>query len=328
MQINSKFPYFSSSKNVWWIKTVLLLILLFLLYKLLNEKIKHFEEIKQSFDVFKSTQNQFLIVLVIAITPINWAFEALKWQKLVSKVERISFFEAYRGVLIGLTFATATPMMIGDYAGKILMLKSNKRLESIGAVLLGNSLQLYTSLLFGTISYSLFIFWSKPSFLIFHIIIVSLFLVSLTLGFILARNLPNLNQFLSKNKWLSQLKPYIGILENYSIAETKVLLLIAIGRYLIFSTQFYLMFHIFQVDLSASVLWVGIGLIFLGKTVASVLNFLGDLSIRELTSIYYFSYFGANLAAVSSATFTIWLVNVLLPIIFGIFFIIKIRLIP
>lgn len=326
MQINSKFPYLSSLKNVWWIKTVLLLTIIYLLYGLLTEKIKHFEEIKQSFTVFNSPLNQTLLVFVILLTPINWAFEAFKWQKLVSKIEHISFFEAYRGVLIGLTFSTATPLMIGDYAGKILMLKSNKRLESIGAVLLGNSLQLYTSLLFGTISYILFIYWSKPSFLMLHILMVLLLLGSLILGIILARNLPNLNQFLSKNKWLSSLKKYIGVLENYSISETKTLFLIAIARYIVFSFQFYLMLRIFQIDLSFSILCVGIGLVFLGKTMASVLNFLGDLSIRELTSIYYFSYFGTNLAAVSSATFTIWLVNVLLPIIFGVFFILKIRL--
>ncbi len=301
------------------------MIVLYSLYKLIQSKIEHFDAVKQSFQLLLSAKNIFLMLIILLLTPINWAFEAWKWQKLALKVEKISFWEAYRGVLVGLTFATATPMMIGDYAGKILMLKSDKRLQSIGAILLGNSLQMYVSLLFGTASYLFFVIWAKPEPIWLHISIVLLLATCLVFGVFLSLNLSNINHFLSKNSIFEYLKKYLKVLENYHISELKTLFIIATSRYLVFSLQFLLMFKIFQINLLDTVLLVGIGIIFLTKTLISALNSLGDLSVRELTSIYYFSYFGANIASVSSATFMIWLMNVLFPIIIGSVFVLQVK---
>ncbi|CAH0996105.1 hypothetical protein EMA8858_02235 [Emticicia aquatica] len=313
---------------MWWIKTGIFLLVLFMLYNLVKTKIEHLSEFKQSFSPLFLAGNRLILIVIILFTPINWAFEAWKWQKLASKVEKISFWNAYKGVLIGLTFATATPMMIGDYAGKILMLKTDKRLQSVGAVLLGNSLQLYISLLFGTISYIFFVFWVKPSPIFIHIIIITFLLIFLVFGIFLGINLSNINQFLSRNKLFEYLKKYLGILENYTLAELRNLFIISTCRYIVFTFQFLLLFKIFQINLPNSVLLAGIGIIFLTKTLISILNALGDLSIRALTSIYYFSFFGANIASISSATFSIWLINVLFPILIGSLFILELKLKP
>lgn len=328
MQINSKFSNLTSSRVLWWIKTIIFLTIIFLLYRLIQSKIEHFDEVKQSFSSLFLPKNILLLIIIALLTPINWAFEAWKWQKLASKVEKINFWEAYKGVLIGLTFSTATPMMIGDYAGKILMLKTDKRMQSIGAILLGNSLQMYVSLLFGTISYLFFIIWAKPNPLSLHIFIITVLIICLIFGVFLSLNLSNINAFLSKNKLFEYLKKYLGVLENYTPTELKKIFIIAVSRYAVFSFQFLLMFKVFQINLPISVLLVGTGIIFLTKTLISILNALGDLSIRELTSIYYFGFFGANIAAVSSATFMIWLVNVLLPIFIGSAFILQLKFTP
>lgn len=301
-------------------------MILSLIYLLVINKIDSFEQIKQSLNLLFRPKSITLLCCIILLTPLNWALEALKWQKLASKVELINFSEAYRGVLIGLTFSTATPMMIGDYAGKILMLKSDKRLQSIGAILLGNSLQLYVSLLFGTFGYLFFILYSKPSPLILHTLANVILVGALVFGVFLSYHLSDIQLFLSKNHFFEYLKKYLGVLENYTINELKNLFFIATARYLVFSFQFLLMFKIFDINLSNTILLAGIGIIFLTKTIISAINALGDLGVRALTSIYYFSYFGVNITAISSATFMIWLVNVLLPIIFGSIFILQLKL--
>jgi hypothetical protein len=317
-----------SSRVLWWIKTIIFLIVVLLLYRLIQSKIEHFDEIEQRFKTLFLPKNIFLLIIIFLLTPINWAFEAWKWQKLALKVEKISFVEAYKGVLIGLTFSTASPMMIGDYAGKVLMLKTDKRLQSIGAILLGNAIQMYVSLLFGTISYLFFVIWANPNPMFLHICIVGFLIACMVFGIFLSLNLPNIKAFLSKNKYLEYLKKYLDVLENYTLLELKKLFIIALSRYVIFSIQFALMFKVFQVNLPIYVLFFGIGIIFLTKTLISILNTLGDLSIRELTSIYYFGFFGANIAAVSSATFMIWLVNVLFPMLIGSVFILQLKFTP
>ena len=187
---------------------------------------------------------------------------------------------------------------------------------------------MYVSLLFGTLSYLFFVIWANPSPLFLHILIITFLTICLIFGVFLSQNLSNINAFLSKNQFFEYLKKYLGILENYTFTELKTLFVIATSRYFVFSLQFVLMFKVFQINLPISVLLVGVGIIFLTKTLISVLNSLGDLSIRELTSIYYFGFFGTNIAAVSSATFMIWLVNVLFPILIGSIFILQLKLTP
>ena len=96
-----------SSRVLWWIKTIIFLTVVFLLYRLIQSKIEHFDEIEQGFKTIFFSKNILLLLILFLLTPVNWAFEAWKWQKLASKVEKISFWEAYKGVLIGLTFSTA-----------------------------------------------------------------------------------------------------------------------------------------------------------------------------------------------------------------------------
>lgn len=327
MQINSKISYLTSKRVLWWIKTLIFLVILYATYLLIRQKGADIEAMKQSFERIYSPINILLLLIVLALTPINWAFEAWKWQKLASKVENITFWEAYRGVLVGLAFSTATPMMLGDYAGKILMLKSDKRLQSIGAILLGNGMQLYVSLLFGAISYLFFIFWSKPTPIFLHLGIVFCLILALIVGLLLSFNFHRIDKFFTQKKVYQYILKYLSVLKYYNVLELRNVFFIASGRYIVFTIQFLIVLKIFDINLPISILLAGIGMVFLAKTLASVLNFLGDLSVRELTSVYYFSYFGVNASLIASATLMIWLINVLLPIVVGSLFILQLKLI-
>ncbi len=310
---------------LWWIKTIIFLVILNATYLLIRQKGANIETIKQSFERIYSPTNILLLLIVLVLTPINWAFEAWKWQKLASKVENITFGEAYRGVLVGLAFSIATPMMLGDYAGKILMLKSDKRLQSIGAILLGNGMQLYVSMLFGAISYVFFIFWSKPTPIFLHLSFVFCLIIALIIGLLLSFNFYRIGNFSTESKILQYILRYLNILKYYNIIELRNVFFIASARYIVFTIQFLIVLKIFEINLPINILLAGIGIMFLAKTFASVLNFLGDLSVRELTSVYYFSYFDVNTSIIASATLAIWLINVLLPILVGSLFVLELK---
>jgi uncharacterized membrane protein YbhN (UPF0104 family) len=327
MQINSKISYLTSNRVLWWIKTIIFLGVLYSVFLLIRQKGGDIQAIRESFSLIYSPKNIPLLVLVLLLTPINWAFESWKWQKLASKVENITFWEAYRGVLVGLAFSTATPMMLGDYVGKILMLKSDKRLQSIGAILLGNGMQLYVSLLFGAISYLFFIIWSKPTPVFLHLSIVFCLIIALFIGLLLSFNFHRVGSLSTKNRLFQYILKHLNVLKYYNIIELRNVFFIAVARYAVFTIQFLIVLKIFEINLPISILLAGIGIVFLAKTFASVLNFLGDLSVRELTSVYYFSYFDINASLIASATLMIWLINVLLPIVVGSLFVLQLKLI-
>ncbi|MBA4852246.1 lysylphosphatidylglycerol synthase domain-containing protein [Emticicia sp. BO119] len=323
MQINSKISDFTAKQGFRLLKNILFAGVLYAVYILLKEKGEGIEEVFTYFRKMPMSLSMWIILLLI---PVNWAFEAWKWQRLAAKIEKISFREAYQGVLAGLALANFTPMMIGDYAGKILMLKTRNRTASIGAILLGNGMQLYVSLLFGAISYGYFLWVAKPEPFILHISIVELLFVLLLTGLWIAFNLQKLNLFNSSNKYFNSINQYLTILKDYSLSEIRYIFLIAASRYAVFSIQFLLVLQLFQIDLPMVVLLVGVGIVFLTKTLGAAFNFLGDLSMRAITSVYYFGYFGVRLSLITTATFTIWLINVLVPVIIGSMFILTLRL--
>ena len=297
--------------------------LIYSVYSLIQEKSDNIGDIWQKLEAIISPENTPKLAIVLLLMPINWAFEAWKWQKLASKVEKISFQEAYKGVLAGLSLSVITPIMLGDFTGKILLLKSDKRLQSIGAILLGNAVQLYVSLFFGSMSYLFFVFWVKPTPIFFHLSANFLLIIALIFGLFLGLNLSKIDTFSTKNKLFNYLKHCLIILKHYDTHELRNILLVATARYLVFSLQFLIMLNIFRIHLPIYVLLAGIGMVFLAKTLASTLNFLGDLSVRAFSSIYYFSFFGVQTSLIASATLTIWLINVLLPIVVGSIFVLQ-----
>lgn len=322
MQINSKISDFTATQQLRVLKNILFAGILFAVYRMLKEKGESIEEVALYFSQIPLSLNLWIVLLLI---PVNWAFEAWKWQRLATKVEKISFLRAYQGVLAGLALANFTPMMIGDYAGKILMLKTPKRTASIGAILLGNGMQLYVSLLFGATSYLYFLWATRPTPFVLHSSIVSGLFILLLIGVWIAFNLQKLNLSDTSNKFLRYISQYLVVLKTYTLAELKDILLIAIGRYLIFTIQFLLILQLFQIDLPILALLAGTGIIFLTKTLGAAFNFLGDLSMRAITAVYYFGYFGVKLSLITTATFTIWLINVLVPVIIGSLFILTLR---
>lgn len=322
MQINSKISDFTVKQALSIIKNILFATVLFSVYLLLKEKGESIDEVLMHFRQIPISATIFIVLLLI---PVNWAFEAWKWQRLAIKVEQISFWEAYQGVLAGLALSTFTPMMIGDYAGKILMLKTRKRTASIGAILLGNGMQLYVSLLFGALSYAYFIYTAQPKPAVLHGGILGLLAILLLSGIWIAFNLQRISFADSNQKLFRTIGQYLVVLKTYTLGNIRVIFLIATGRYITFSIQFLLVLQLFKIELPLVVLLAGIGIVFLTKTLGAAFNFLGDLSMRAISSVYYFGYFGVPLSLITTATFTIWLINVLFPVIIGSLFVLTLR---
>ena len=94
---------------------------------------------------------RWLFIGTAILIPLNWGFEAKKWQLLGQKLEPISYLRAYRAVMVGLTLGFITPNRLGDYAGRVLELKSKQRLEAIGAIFIGRFCQLVATVIVGSV---------------------------------------------------------------------------------------------------------------------------------------------------------------------------------
>ncbi len=328
MQSNtpSRFSWWYSLKKIGWVfKLLLLVAMLSYLYITIQEKGQSLQDIYQLFDERLTTGRLVELVFVVLLTPLNWACESRKWQLLAQKIEKISFRQSLKGVLAGLALGFLMPNNVGDAAGRVLSLQSHQRLTGVGAALLSNGLQFYVSLFFGTIGWA-FLLMQQPTLQRWPQLTL-LILLTMTLGFgmwlIIRRQ--TAEQYLERFRLFRWAEPYVDVIARYELAEIRRAFRWAVLRYGVFTLQFGVLLSIFDIVLSASTALACIFLVFFAKTLIPALNFLGDLGIREASSLYFFSFYDIAPARVVAVTLTLWCINILLPVLVGVFWMMKLK---
>ena len=290
------------------------------------------------FRMIQQRQAWFLISLILFLMLVNWGIEAVKWQLLIAKIEKISLFRAFKAVMTGVSVSIFTPNRTGDYLGRVFILKKANHVEGILITLIGSfaqvavtiatglfclisfldqylhvSLQLHNYLLIGLV-------FLVPCFVFLFILLY--FKISVISDFIV-RFLPR--------KW-DRFVDYSRIFARYNKQELLVVLSLSSLRYLIFSTQFYMLLRIFGVELPLSQGLVIIPVIYLILTIVPSIALI-DLGIRGSVSIFiiglYFKKSGlipadTELAILTSST-VLWLVNLIFPAILGTFFVFNLK---
>ncbi len=269
---------------------------------------------------------RYLLLLTALLIPVNWGFEARKWQLLGSKVERMSFKKAYRAVMVGLTLGFITPNRIGDYAGRVLVLKSQQRLEAIGAIFIGRFSQLVATVLVG--AGGLFYFLVQFYWTLYPAACLSLLVVLLALSgamLLLLYNARAMVALVAAVRPLRKVVRYVAVMNRYSTREVTRLLWLSLGRYMVFLTQFVLLLYMFKVRLPLVQYLSGVSGTFFLKSMAPSVTLLSDLGVRELSAMFLFGLLGQDRLQVLSASLSLWLLNIAVPSALGLVFVFRLK---
>ncbi len=258
------------------------------------------------------------VLLLVLLTPVNWGFEALKWQVLVGRVERVTFRAAYAGVLAGLALGMAIPTGIGDTVGRVLSLRTRHRADSVGAALVSGGMQFYVALVMGAIAWTAHLtlvpIRNSPTA---QTLAVGLWvLTGLGIGLAIARR--SLVNWSTKWPFASRFAHYWAVAGQYAGAEMGAAFGAALLRYLTFSGQFLLVLHLYGLStLPLPDRLAGVGLVFLVKTITPAFNWLSDLGVREAAALWVFAPYSLPAPVLVAATLTLWVVNILAPVLVG-----------
>lgn len=328
MQSNtpSRYSWIISLKKMAWVfKWGLLVAMLGYLYMTIQQKGQSLEDVYWQLRQNLNREHWVELVIVGLLTPVNWACESRKWQLLAQKVEKINFFESLKGVLAGLALGFLLPNNVGDAAGRVLSLQSHQRLSGVGAALLANGLQFYVSLTFGTLGIG-YLIVCLPAFQNSAAWVLLGALVStIVAGIWLIVKRKEATFYLEKFRWFRWIAPYVEIISQYSISEIVAAWRWAVIRYGVFTLQFFLLLQVFKVTLPLGAAISNIFLVFFAKTLIPALNFLGDLGIREASSLYFFSFYEVAPSQIVAVTLTLWFVNILLPVLLGVVWVMKLK---
>lgn len=263
-----------------------------------------------------------IVPFIIGLCIVNWGLEAGKWFVISKQLGETSYADCFRGVMSGLTLSMFIPAGIGDYLGRLGYLKTDRKLEAAALVYLTGIVQFMVTLVFGLFGLFYVLRQTLPingfellGFMLLAVSVVAIGLCSLAhLGVRWSRGLRG--HFLKINNALRAISRW----------DLRWLISLAILRYLVFGLQLYLLLDVFKPEVGMPIILAGITWIFLSKTILPTFNFLSDLGVREFSAVFFFSLFGIGAHLIVIPTLVLWLVNIFLPSLLGLYFILTVRI--
>ncbi|HNX85369.1 MAG TPA: lysylphosphatidylglycerol synthase transmembrane domain-containing protein [Bacteroidales bacterium] len=278
------------------------------------------------------------MVIVLLLMILNWSIETWKWRYLISKIERISFFKALQAVLVGTSISSFTPNRIGEFFGRVFILRKSSHIEGILITVLGSMSQLLITLLTGSAALLLLLprYFSETPFghgyLYYSLtgIVIGLDLLLVGIFFNLSF-ISTLKEKIFRNK-LKRFRKFFRVFGFYHPGEIGAVILLSFSRYLVFSFQFYLLLRLFGVIIPLPVCLGLIALIYFIMAVVPTIT-LAEIGIRGSVALYVFDLYFASSGgtapslqlSIFAASTLLWIINVGFPALTGTLFLYRLQ---
>lgn len=269
-----------------------------------------------------------LMIGVLALMIVNWGLEAVKWKLSVQQVQQVSLGKAFRAVLSGVSFSVSTPNRVGEYLGRVLYMDDGNRLKAISLTIMGSISQLLITLIAGLIS----LFFLRHT-LAEHQLLTSFWLrmigYGVGLGVLILTffyfRLPWLIRWVDRLPAMRRFVWLIEALEHFNATLLWRLLSLSATRFLVFILQYYLLFRLFNVEISWPQALATISVMFLVMAVIPTIALFTDLGLKGEVSLKLVGLFSTNQLGIGLTTLSIWLINLVIPALAGSLLILSIK---
>jgi uncharacterized membrane protein YbhN (UPF0104 family) len=262
------------------------------------------------------------LVLAIVLMFANWGLEARKWQLVIKRVQPLSFIQSVKAVFTGTTLAFFTPNRIGEYMGRILYLDEGKRIKAISLTIVCSMGQLLVTWWAG-IGGILYLqahgntellltfagLWMKM--LLYFTVAVA---VILTLFYF---RLAGLVRWIEKFPRLQKPVAYIRVLDSLNATILFRILSLSVLRYSVFIGQYYLLFDVFDVHITAAQVAGSVSVIFLVLSIVPTIAVITELGVRWKVGIEVVQLFDRNITGILATSLIIWIINLVIPALIG-----------
>lgn len=249
----------------------------------------------------------------LLLIPVNWGIEAYKWKLITAPIQWISYKTATKSVYSGVCLGNLAPGRATEFLAKIIFFKIENRPKITVLHFVGGMFQLSITIISGFIALLLMLknfggdsVWMTYTTSIIGIILLTLLILSIyKINYIL--------NFISKKiSKQSQVEDF-----NYKFSAKALIKLFGFSalRYAVFFLQFVLLIYLFHRGISVSV-FSEIALYFLITTTIPMISVL-EAAIRAAVALVVFKDSGISNSALALSSLLIWLVNIIIPSIFG-----------
>jgi len=296
-----------------WKMLVLIASYSFLGYKLLN--FNQYDVLAAQWEQMPLSQAWWLVA-VLALLPLNWLLESLKWKMLTSRVQKITVSDAVKAVLSGISTGFFTPNRIGEIIGRVAFLEPENRKAGVTLSILNSLTQNMVMVLCGTPAFILFFRATSGiteinktlylTFLVLGLLMLALFLFTL----------PQWSKQLKNGRISRNIKSYTDCLTGYNRIDLFHIMGVSLFRYLVFCTQFYFMLQFFGIELAPWQAMVAIPTTYLFVTFTPSLAF-SEAAVRSSYAVLVIGAFSTSTVGIAMAGICIWAINFIFPMLVG-----------
>ncbi len=287
------------------------IILFFLFYKIYQER-------QQIIDLGKKLDGKslFFVSFIALLMLPNQFIEVLKWKRTNNRLNvPQNWNESILAVFTGNSSAFITPNRVGEYFGRLMFVSEENRLKAFWITFIDRLQLMNVTLFMGSIAS----FYFSTS-LIFSITILSLSTIFLIIFespklFSISLNLfsPLISYFRLIETYLVESKDILNNLKVFWLVENQLL---SFSRYLIYTLQYLLMMRIFGLEYPFLDTILMIFWIYLIKSILPSIAF-SELGTREAVAVWVFEQQNLPVSIAISATFAIYIINILIPALIG-----------
>lgn len=302
------------------VKIIIVLLGVYVLYKkiIVNQNI---EEIWNKIETSFTDRRQFaLMISAFALVFLNIYLEAIKWKYQIKPIENISKCKSFLSIFTGMTAGMFFPNRMGNFLGRIFMLEKGDRIKAAMVTIVGGMAQMIATVSIGLIASIFYV--KKYSVLI---IVVATLIITLLLLIYFNIYLLKYFQFLIPKKIKEKTEEYFEVFSLYDKSELMKIFFISLARYFLYTFQFVILIWAFGVPLNYFNAMIPIALTYLAMMIVPFIT-ITEIAVRGSVSVVIFENWlimnGINSSygmMVFSASSLLWIFNIALPAIIGVF---------
>ncbi len=306
-------------------KTIIKVIFVVLFGFWIYTQIQHYQDNITAQEKVEGPIKYTYLVFVIVLVPLNWYLEALKWRRLCKPYILISIKTSLQAVLSGVTLGLVTPGRIGDYAGRMLITPILNKSLVVASTFVGSVAQNLCNIGLGLVlSLPLIDTILETKYVSSEIFYTVIVIQVLVLAFIYLRMhllFKIVISWLSKTRF-KKFSSDLYSLGVYNKGDLWYVLGISFLRYLLYFAQYSLTMQAFDQTISVINLISAVSAIYLIQSVLPLPAFISLLARGEL-AVLVWSTFGIGPVVALSATFSLWVSNLILPALVGLYYLVK-----
>lgn len=300
------------------VKTVLLGILVAAIWTQLRRKTGEVDLVA-TFTAQWAEGRHLIFLAVLALMPLNWMLEGVKWRVLVRRFQPdYTALDGVRSVLCGVMLGFITPNKMGEFAGRLAHVQRAHWPKGITAGFWGGVAQFIVTYTVGVIFglYAVHL-WLQDHVDLPYGVLVASAVVTIAIACWTLLHLPRVIGWLERVPWIGGVMRRLSFQFTMQREHLGIILLITLVRYLVYVHQYILLFGFYGMDIGYGVLFQAVVTMLVLHTIIPSVPIM-DLGVKGgVLAWLLIPAHTENLLGALSVIITIWIVNLMVPAIVG-----------